>query len=413
MAAQWKVQFCLFRGKVKIDENDSEVFGQGGAVIKGLLKHGASLACPLLIVLVVFLFFSLVPQATAQNNVAVSGDTTAKMMKDSQPNQYRGGVGSIDDVRKNMQELFKEIWLDPSEMMSSKSELDKWYSPHLRDITISATQRIIDSSLYRGFAGYMDYEYFCTGACPGCIYTDSHYTGTCCNRSTSVYYSNILDTNWKACCVRDAEENDTLEEIACKHPDGDGWAGLFEYYYPTTAIGWEAQRATTMIATKDEVSQCLADSKPLMENSEWVQRAIETATGDPKVFGSASNSGGIAANVNAVIKDLHPTDPNLRFTDVLQGGGLTERVNFAAMDLEEKVALAVQFSMHPLQFGKLMNPYAGDKTQLGGGATVQELAQIPVWANYCPKGVKLMTNPEETNKVINYHRLPIERKAEA
>jgi hypothetical protein len=51
--------------------------------------------------------------------------------------------------------------------------------------------------------------------------------------------------------------------------------------------------------------------------------------------------------------------------------------------------------MRPEQFDKLMDP-ADDLLQLGGGPDLNSLDNIPVWANYCPQGVELMTKPENS-----------------
>lgn len=66
------------------------------------------------------------------------------------------------------------------------------------------------------------------------------------------------------------------------------------------------------------------------------------------------------------------------------------------MDEDERKKLAERFCMHPKQFMKLMNP-PHDLLQLGGGADRESLDKIPVWSNYCPKGVNLMTKAENSN----------------
>jgi hypothetical protein len=186
----------------------------------------------------------------------------------------------------------------------------------------------------------------------------------------------------------------SLEDIACLHSDGTGWAGLFEYYFPTTAIGWESQRGTTMIATDKQVKQCMESSKQMMENSDWITTAIQK--------GAESSDGGISGKVADSIQGIRQNqkDPSLTFTDSLQGGGLTMRVNFAHMDPAEREALAEEFCMHPDQFMKLMDPL-WDNKQIGGGNSLAALQALPIWANYCPQAVQLMTNPDETNQVEN------------
>ncbi|MEI6518386.1 MAG: hypothetical protein WCN89_06805 [bacterium] len=52
---------------------------------------------------------------------------------------------------------------------------------------------------------------------------------------------------------------------------------MFEYYYPTSALGWENDRTTTMIVDEEKVKECVKDSKELMEGdqaADWVAEAI-------------------------------------------------------------------------------------------------------------------------------------------
>jgi hypothetical protein len=86
--------------------------------------------------------------------------------------------------------------------------------------------------------------------------------------------------------------------------------------------------------------------------------------------------------------------------DTRAGDGLTMRINFAHMDPNERRALAMQFCMHPDQFMKLMDPQ-WDPKQKGGGPTLAALQALPIWSTYCPQGVRLMTDPRETFKVVN------------
>ncbi len=314
------------------------------------------------------------------------------------PQSGSGRVSSEKDVKENMEKLFAKIYLPPNPPTTRKPELDKWFSPHLRDMNVSMGSRINETSgpLGRAWAGYIDYQYFCTGACQGCIWLDEHYEDACCNGPTTAYASLILDTNFKACCVREEDEGASREKIACKYPTGDGWAGLFEYYFPTTAIGWESQRGTTMIATSKQVKDCMESSKKMMmeDSNNWITTAIQK--------GSGSSDGGISKKVEKSIEAIREKqkDPSLTFTDSLQGGGLTMRVNFAHMDPEERKALANQYCMHEKQFMKLMDPY-WDTKQLQGGSSLAALQALPIWANYCPEAVQLMTNPDETNRVEN------------
>lgn len=52
-----------------------------------------------------------------------------------------------------------------------------------------------------------------------------------------------------------------------------------------------------------------------------------------------------------------------------------------------------------------MDP-AHDPLQLGGGPDLQSLDNIPVWSNYCPQGVELMTNPRNSAQLKNIDGTP-------
>ena len=331
----------------------------------------------------------------------------------------KGGVKDEGKVLANMQKLFSKIYLEPTQALSPKSELDEWFNPHLRDATIDfgAREREVSGEAGRMWAGIRPWSRSLLGtctdnsACSDCPWPHpEHQTATCCIRDTMKYAELVTDTSFKACCVLADEENLPMEEIACRHPNGDGWAGLFEYYFPTNAIGWEAQRATSMIATDREVKKCLDDSDSLMENSSWIVQAIQKMSQS----GDSSLNAKVADALNG--SKLRPQDQSLRFSDSLQSGGLTMRVNFAHMDPAERQALAIQYCMHPEQFMKLMDsrgksPSGKDRDTLQmpgtGGRTLEDLQQIPMWANYCPNAVKLMTNPQETMmRVVNRDGTP-------
>ncbi|MCX6115068.1 MAG: hypothetical protein NTV65_07635, partial [Proteobacteria bacterium] len=308
-----------------------------------------------------------------------------------------------------MQELFSEILFS-----QSGGKVDPWYSPHLRDSMIDPENRVLETTMRGDAAPLPIMAFWCNlpftafkSSCPlgTCKWPDAHREIECCySRPTTPYKQLITDSNFKACCVRDANKFDSSEKIACQYPDGKGWAGLFEYYYPTSALGWENDRTTTMIVDKDKVSKCVDQAKPLMEGPEaadWVTKAINKnikAAENRSIGGSDGDDGNVKGAVSKIIKDVRPNDKNknLRFADSLQSEGLTLRVNLAAMDTKEREDLAKRFCMHPKQFMKLMNP-PHDLLQLGGGADRKSLDKIPVWSNYCPKGVNLMTKAENSN----------------
>lgn len=359
---------------------------------------------------------------------AASGDAATDKLKNKESNKFdvqtgsgsdgEFKTGSVEDIRDNMQKLFGPILnppisMDPNAIRNGNTpqwEGDKWYSPHLRDIRdqeyppVPAPQRP-NAAWFRAYAGTTDWGIFgwCDGACPFCSWPHPwHWTGTCCGVDTKAYASMTTDTNFKTCCVREGEANLTEEEIACRHPGGDGWAGLWEYYFPIQAIGWESQRGTTLIATKQKAKKCLDDSDKDMANPTWAKKAIEAG-----LKGMKADSSGVQAPSQGEIENLRPTDKNQRSSDSLSGGGgLTMSVNYGAMDPTKRRELAIRFCMHEDQFMKLMNP-PHDKIQRGGGETLAALDRtIPLWANYCPKAVGLMTDPNRTSQIINIDDTP-------
>jgi hypothetical protein len=384
---------------------------------RGRIALWGSVVCAYLIVI------SLAQVACAQN-IADRLQQGVDNPQQSQ-NEFRGGSDQRDE---NMKKLFAPI------MSSAGGGIDKWYSPHLRDLRINNSNRKKQAKL-RSEAGTASEVFIHVGncwecknglggpktACPKCQYKtgqgcfpeqdwyDHHVFGRCClndGQGTRIYKQFTKDSNFKTCCVLEGEENDVEEKIACKHPKGDGWAGLFEYYYPTNALGWENERTTTMIAKKDEVQKCVDAVDAIMENdktADWVSKAIERnqkmAAGESPQGVSGSE---VKSNVKKDIKEVRPQDKKLRFSDSLQGEGLTLRINFPLMEQSERHAIAKHFCMRPKQFDKLLDP-DHDKLQLEGGSSKSQLEQIPIWSNYCREGVELMTDTAKS-KIVNWDR---------
>jgi hypothetical protein len=288
----------------------------------------------------------------------------------SQPAEQRSTAPThLNDVQKKEDEIFYPI-LNPTE-----PGFDEWYSPHLRDITIS--QRSRDAHIYRrAEAGVGNAELVsagkCYGACGQCDWQDADRVQACCGVQTEAYANLSDDSNFKTCCVRDGEEDLSEEEIACRHPTGDGWAGLYEYYYPVNALEWNSQPATTSLATAEIVRKCVEESDAMM---------------------SVAMSGG-------------PNEEK-SFTQQKKGeGALTEAVNVSSMSPAKRRELARYYCMHDEQFLKLIDPEE-DPLQRGGGKRVEDFLQsIPLWANYCPAAVKLMVDPDETALIHNIDETP-------
>ncbi len=353
------------------------------------------------------------------------GEAAAQRLKQEKQgkNQYRGAaqVNDMTGVIQNMEKLFAPILIQSKD----DSSKDEWYEAHLRDAWFDAKNRDLEAVKVRGQAApYPNMREYCTdpyskvieAACPAgqkigvnvCIWhgdNTAHRPWSCCDSpATTIYKDFIQDTNFKVCCVREAEKSWTSEQIACKHTDGSGWAGLFEYYYPTAALGWENDRTTTMIVDKPKVDNCIRDADQLMENStaqKWVADAIERNLTTASQGAGKGVAGELQKQIAQDIRDVRPEDRELRFTDNLQSEGLTLRVNLAAMQQKRRTDTAEGMCGHPEQLGKLMD-FKHDLLQKGGGPTEQQLdTNIPVWANYCKEGVELMTNPEKSLELLN------------
>lgn len=385
------------------------------------------------------------PQTDAMKNAESTNQNVKDRLKDEQQNKYRGGAGSKQDVVENMKQLFGPI------LLGSGQNIDQWYSPYLRDSQYNQTikQQILPYR-YKAGASLVVWDsyyqcYHCMNgdggfetACPKCQpkseggqgcpenkkWLDEHLFEECCadtnpqllGRGTKIYKEMTEDSNFRTCCVRNAEVREDTEKIACKHPDGSGWSGVFEYYYPTEALGWENDRTTSMIAEKDKVSQCVKDSRPLMHDAkavDWVEKAInknievaEKIQGGGGA-GSPVSPGNLKQKIQEGTEAAKQIPEPLQFTDSLQSQGLTLRVNFPAMDPEYRRKLAEHFCMHPEQFMKLMDPNE-DLLQKEGGPSLEALHEIPIWSNYCPQGVQLMTDPDQTSTCQNVDGTPTE-----
>lgn len=348
------------------------------------------------------------------------GDQAAQRLQQgaSGKNRYRKAeaVPDMKSVVENMKKLFEPVLISGG---SNAAEKDRWYSPHLRDTEISEENKKLEADLrmkvtpptvpWRCFFPFVPRNYT---ACPllfcGAPHVwhgepgGPHRPWTACGLPTTIYDRFRQPSNFKACCVRQGEQAFTSEQIASLHPLGDGWAGLFEFYYPVSAIGWENDRTTTMIADKVKVKQCFDKANPLMENRQaqkWVADAIarnQRAAGGVLDGADQESSATLRQEVSKLIKDVRPKEEENRFSDSLQSEGLTMRPNLAALDPEYRKNLAKHFCMHPDQFGKIMNEAAGDNVQRGGGESLESLDNIPVWSNYCPQGVELMTDPKKS-----------------
>jgi len=359
-----------------------------------------------------------IPYASAQSE----GEQAAQRLLSEQKNKYRGAeqVGNMKAVIQNMEKLFEPILLKDK----SDSSKDRWYEAHLRDAWWDAKNRKLEAQDVRAQTRpIFDVGLVCLSnpfippnftACPiGYCGEDWVWHGepfsahrpfeACWGPPTTPYFSLVEDTNFKVCCVPEGWETKTSEQIASQFPKGDGWAGLFEYYYPTAALGWENDRTTSMIVDKGKMDTCISKADQLMERPEaakWVAEAIE------RNYKTTSNGAGqgkaaeIEAQIQADIREVRPEQKELRFADSLQSEGLTLRVNLAAMQTQFRRAFSERMCGRPEQLDKLMDPVY-DNVQLGGGSTVEALNEIPVWANYCEEGVNLMTDPKKSLECLN------------
>lgn len=369
------------------------------------------------------------------------GEQAAQRLQSSTQSIYRDGqaVSDLQAVKKNMEELFQPILISGQ----GDGKADDWYEPHLRDAMIDTENRKLEAVDVRGqtapFANMFQWCYLRTfvfpfifepippnfTACPfgRCgephVWHDQPYTPhrpfeACLTEApTTIYKTLIEDTNFKLCCVRIEDKNKTSEQIASKYPLGQGWAGLFEYYFPTTALGWENDKGTTMIVDSKKVQECKQRSDSLMESPEaqkWVADAIARNLKAANGGQGSPVSPDLQKTVAEVIRDVRPQDKRLRFTDSLQSEGLTQRINFAAMDRKHKLNVTQRFCMHPAQIDKLLVPGPlSDLLQHPAtvGTSIETLDKtVPVWANYCPEGVELMTDPKKSSMLVNVDGTP-------
>jgi hypothetical protein len=146
------------------------------------------------------------------------------------------------------------------------------------------------------------------------------------------------------------------EEIACRHPDGTGWAGLFEFFYPTEVVGWGAAQGESLLLDQELSAACAADGEVT----------------------------GAAAEGDAVV-----------------------RLNVALLDPRYRQELAQDMCLHPQQFMKLLDPDPLENPfQLppeGRGVPgLQMLRNFPIFAPFCRHGAILATDAQESAKLANF-----------
>jgi hypothetical protein len=263
---------------------------------------------------------------------------------------------SPSTIKENMRGLFPEVIFDPTH--GNVDKLDKHYSPHLRDIAegIQRSAHIHVRSQAGELSGVNE------DACPNSKAGGhpEHETARCCGVDTSRYAALREDHSFKACCVRRGEEQLSEEEIACRHPDGTGWAGLFEFYFPTQALEWGRSDGTSMLVDVDVVDRCIKEVAPLVKSR-----------------------------------------------SALQPDDITLRVNLAVMEQQHREELAKDFCMHPMQFMKLMDPDPIEdpyqKIPAGQGSAGEKMLEaLPLWSTYSTSGATLLADPVESSKLTNF-----------
>ncbi len=262
-------------------------------------------------------------------------------------------------IKENMRRLFPEVIFDPTH--GNVDKLDKHYSPHLRDIGdgIQRSAHIhVRSQAGEGSGVNED-------ACPNskAWAHPEHETTFCCGVDTSRYAALREDHSFKACCVRRGEEQLAEEEIACRHPDGTGWAGLFEFYFPTQALEWGGTDGSSMIVDAETIDRCIKEVAPLVKSRSTLQ----------------------------------PDD-------------ITLRVNLAAMEQKHREELAKDLCMHPMQFMKIMDPDPVEdlyqRSPDGQGTAGEKMLEaIPLWSTYSKSGATLVAEPVESSKLMNFDSL--------
>lgn len=370
---------------------------------------------------------------------------------DSAKSEYR--PGSPTGVLQNMNKIAGKTWMPGDTMV-------KFMAPHLRDLLFEGpadrTMRTKGSerqaqAWFRARAKARRYQICLDGtiacinglneslaACPLCQNSScgrnwphqEHLDWACCpsdGKGSEIYEQLIYDSNFKTCCVRDGNSRDkpydrskdetkwTEEKIACSHPKGDGWAGLFEFYYPVTVVGLENQQGETMLATQQEVEQqlnILNDLKADGKRADWVAGAIERLAKYAAGPGAQQQQGANQADIKQVIQEVQQElgrmDPKLRHSDSIRGLGLTARTFAPGADDTKKGAITKDLCVHPGQFHKIWHEFGNLKhdklLQPGfGGITAQELLnKNKFFASWSAEGYELMTNPENS-RINNFH----------
>lgn len=249
----------------------------------------------------------------------------------------------------------------PAVEATDRSRRDRLISPHLRD-TSAGVQRsghVHRRSQAGELSGVLQ------DACPrterGWSDPDRE-SERCCGVDTSRYALLREDHSFKTCCVRREEEQLSEEEIACRHPDGTGWAGLFEFFYPTEVVGWGAATGESLLLDPELRAGCAADSAA-----------------------AAETEGGAAHTRNDAIV----------------------RINVALLDPRYREQVARDMCLHPQQFMKLLDPDPAENAfQLPpegrGVAGLQMLRTAPVFAPFCRYGAILAQDAQESAKLGNF-----------
>lgn len=263
------------------------------------------------------------------------GENAARDLEEERLNAHKYAMQTQTDeqVIQTMQRFFGDELL-----MEAGEKLDINLSPLLLDIKVSQKAREAIAEKRQAESSFL--------------------TG-------SVYNLLTQDRNFKTCCVRSYETNMSRAEIVNLHPEGDGWSGLWEYYYPTTITEWSNQSSETMIVPQPLFLQELAKAKELLKGPEAVQ-AVARSISQLKKLADKDITGDTSTEAADQVEEfIHEIDDKVkeehRFTEgISMVGGVTVRPFIPGMAMSTRRGIAEFFCMHPEQFlkiGSQSDPY--------------------------------------------------------
>ena len=308
-------------------------------------------------------------------------------------------VADDDTVEALMEALFGGALGD---VMAPAALVDLHYHPQLFDILVPLNQRQ-DIAFQRTFG--VPFRLF-----------GPHYPE---------YLPQVMDENFKLCCVREGEEMLDTNWITLLHPSGDGWTGLWEYYFPTTVTEWSNQSSESAIVPHEAFKRAITESKQLLRGqkaAELVSRSIghlsdlAIPNGPPSDKGIKLEEGEVLKLAQEIGQKLdEPVEGEVKgrnfSEDISMVGGVTVRPYLPMMSDVNRRRLAQFFCMHPDQFMKLYdaNPRENPYQRVPPGALPSGeygiTKQIPPFGSAHANGLSLLLDHTELAGITNVAQL--------